>query len=330
MVQAHLVFLERNIIKGLRQNERFMKKIKKKKYKILLTRSLQDFALRDLQRNYDIQIHRGKIPMPKKNLVSKIKDKDGLICFPFDTIDKDVIKAAKKLKTISTYSVGYDHIDVKYSKKRKISIGYTPDVLTNTTADLTLALILDLLRRVSEGDRIIRNGKWIHVYGADEYVGTEVSGKFLGVLGLGRIGRAVAKRAHPLGMTIFYHNRKKIPKKIEKTLHVKYLSVDALFKKCDIISLHIPYTKNTHEPCHMHIDSTSIKEAKFVEEKKSERTSFGIRFFDKEGTKQFSTIFAKMYDKEMNLDLTRKKLYEGLFAKYGNNKTINFVQESTA
>jgi len=83
-------------------------------------------------------------------------------------------------------------------------------------------------------------------------------------------------------------------------------------------------------PCHMHIDSTRITEAKFVEEKKPERTSFGIRFFDKEGTKQFSTIFSKMYDKEMNLVLTRKKLYDGLFAKYGNKETINFVQESTA
>ena len=118
----------------------------KSKFKILLTRKIHDFALKELRKKYDITIHYGKIPMPKKTLMKKIQNKDGLICFPYDMIDSDVIKAGKKLRCISTYSVGFDHIDVLYAKKKIIKIGYTPDVLTNATAELTITLILDLLR----------------------------------------------------------------------------------------------------------------------------------------------------------------------------------------
>ena len=217
------------------------------KKKVLLTRKLHDFALMDLKKYYDIEIHQGKIPMPKKTLLKKIRNKDGLICFPYDSIDKDVLSAAKNLKTISTYSVGYDHIDVKYAKKQGISIGYTPEVLTDATADLTFALILDLLRRVTEGDRIIRRQRWTQIYGAYDYVGTDISGKILGILGFGRIGTAVAKRARAFGMNIIYHNRHRLSKNTEKSLGVKYVTFDQLFKKSDVVSLHVPYTKETHE-----------------------------------------------------------------------------------
>jgi glyoxylate reductase len=208
---------------------------------------LHDFALRDLRRNYDIEIHQEKIPMPKKILLKKIKNKDGLICFPYDSIDKDILFAAARLKTISTYSVGYDHIDVKYAKKQGISIGYTPEVLTDATADLCLALILDLLRRVTEGDRIIRKGDWRQIYGAYDYVGSDLDGKTLGILGFGRIGAAVAKRAKAFGMSIIYHSRHRLPKNTEKSLDVRYVTSDQLFKKSDIVSIHVPYTKETHE-----------------------------------------------------------------------------------
>ena len=217
------------------------------KKKVLLTRKLHDFALLDLKKYYDIDIHQGKIPMPKKTLLKKIRNKDGLICFPYDSIDKDVLSAAKNLKTISTYSVGYDHIDVKYAKKQGISIGYTPEVLTDATADLTFALILDLLRRVTEGDRIIRRQRWTQIYGAYDYVGTDISGKILGILGFGRIGIAVAKRVRAFGMNIIYHNRHRLSKNTEKSLGVKYVTFDQLFKKSDVVSLHVPYTKETHE-----------------------------------------------------------------------------------
>ena len=233
------------------------------KKKVLLTRKLHDFALMDLKKYYDIEIHQGKIPMPKKTLLKKIRNKDGLICFPYDNIDKDVLSAAKKLKTISTYSVGYDHIDVKYAKKQGISIGYTPEVLTDATADLTFALILDLLRRVTEGDRIIRKGRWTQIYGAYDYVGTEISGKILGVLGFGRIGAAVAKRAKAFGMNIIYHNRHTLSKNTEKSLGGKYVTFDQLFKKSDIVSIHVPYTKETHELVNMKLFK-KMKKTSFI------------------------------------------------------------------
>ena len=174
----------------------------KRKFKILLTRRLHDFALTELREKCEITIHSGKIPMPKQKILEEIKDKDGLICFPYDIIDQEILYSANKLKTISTYSVGFDHIDINCAKKKRITIGYTPDVLTNATAELTIGLILDLLRRITEGDHIIRKGKWNKIFGPFDYVGTEVSGKTLGILGMGRIGKTVAKKASCLGMNI--------------------------------------------------------------------------------------------------------------------------------
>lgn len=223
-----------------------MKK-KHTKKKVFLTRTLQDFAIKELKKYYNIEINSGPFPIPKKKLVAKIKDKDGLICFPYDNIDKQVIMAGTKLKTISTFSVGYDHIDSKFAKKRNITIGYTPNVLTIATADLTITLILDLLRRVTEGDRLVRAGKWNRVFGADTYVGDEVAGKTLGIWGLGRIGLAVAKRAQAFGMKIIYHNRSQLAPKKEKSLHVRYVTQNELFTKSDILTIHVPYSKQTHE-----------------------------------------------------------------------------------
>ena len=226
----------------------------KRKFKVLLTRRLHDFALTELRERCEITIHSGKIPMPKQKILEKIKDKDGLICFPYDTIDQEILDSTNKLKTISTYSVGFDHIDINYAKKKRITIGYTPDVLTNATAELTIGLILDLLRRITEGDHIIRKGKWSEIFGPFDYVGTEVSGKTLGILGMGRIGKTVAKKASCLGMNILYHNKKSIV----KTGKAKYVSLNELFKKSDVISIHVPYSKDTH---HM-INSVLLKKMK--------------------------------------------------------------------
>ena len=142
--------------------------------------------------------------------------------------------------------MGFDHIDIKFAKSRKIKIGYTPEVLTNATAELTIGLILDALRRISEGDRIIRDKKWNQIFGAYDYTGVEVSGKIIGIIGMGRIGREVARKANGLGMKVIYHNRKPISKRLERMLKAKYVSENALYKNSDIISLHVPYNNNTH------------------------------------------------------------------------------------
>ena len=226
----------------------------KRKFKVLLTRRLHDFALTKLRERCEITIHSGKIPMPKQKILEEIKDKDGLICFPYDIIDQEILDSTNKLKIISTFSVGFDHIDINYAKKKRITIGYTPDVLTNATAELTIGLILDLLRRITEGDHIIRKGRWKEIFGPFDYVGTEVSGKTLGILGMGRIGKTVAKKASCLGMNILYHNKKSIA----NTGKAKYVSLNELFKKSDVISIHVPYSKNTH---HM-INSALLRKMK--------------------------------------------------------------------
>jgi len=217
------------------------------KFKILLTRRLHDFEIRRLKEKYDVEIHKGKIPMPKKQLISKIKDKDGLICFPYDTVDSKVIDAAKNLKAISTFSVGYDQIDVKYAQKNGIIVSYTPEVLTKATADLTLSLILSLVRRIVEGDQIIRKGSWKVIFGAYDFLGADLNQKTLGVLGMGRIGKEVTKRGLAFGMKILYYNRKRLSKKEEKKLNVKYQTLEELFRNSDILTIHVPYTKDTHE-----------------------------------------------------------------------------------
>jgi glyoxylate reductase len=215
------------------------------KKRVFLTRTLHDFALKELKKRYQIEIHSGKIPISKTKLRSKIENVEGLICFPYDKIDSDLIDVAKKLKVISTYSVGFDHIDTQYAKKKKIRVGYTPEVLTDATADLAFSLILDILRRVSEGDRIIRNGKWRQIYGAYDYVGTDLQGKTLGIFGLGRIGSTLAKRAKSFDMKIIYHNRKPVSKNKEKSLGAKYVTLNKLITQSDVISIHVPHTKET-------------------------------------------------------------------------------------
>lgn len=214
--------------------------------KILLTRKLHDFAIRDLKKRYQVVVHSGKIPMPRKTLIEKIRNVDGLICFPYDVIDNTVIESAKKLRVISTYSVGYDHIDLVTARRRGIKVGYTPEVLTNATADLTIGLILDLLRRITEGDRLIRIGKWQQIFGAHDYVGVDLEDKTLGMLGMGRIGQAVVKRAKGFGFTMTYHTRTRLSKTQEKKLGIRFVSLDKLIKTSDILSIHTPHTEQTH------------------------------------------------------------------------------------
>ncbi len=217
------------------------------KKRVFLTRRLHDFALKELNKKYQIEVHSGKIPIPKSKLRSKIRQVEGLICFPYDKIDKEIIDLAENLKVISTYSVGFDHIDTDYAKKNKIHVGYTPEVLTDATADLAFSLMIDVLRRVSEGDRVIRSGKWTEIYGAYDYVGLDLQGKTLGIFGLGRIGRTLAKRAKAFDMKIIYHNRKPIPKSKEKSLGVNYVSFNKLISQSDVISIHVPHTKETDQ-----------------------------------------------------------------------------------
>ena len=228
------------------------------KQRVFLTGPLQDSAMMRLRRRYDVSVYEGRLPVSRRRLMSGLQDAEGMICYPFDDIDASVIDAALNLRVISTYSVGFDHIDVERARHRGIAVGYTPDVLTEATADIALALILDLLRRVSEGDRIIRSGMWHNVYGATDYVGVDLHGKTLGIVGMGRIGGAVAKRAAAFGMKIMYCNRAQAPASREDALGALYVPFDRLISSSDVISIHVPYSDATH---HM-FDSAAFAQMK--------------------------------------------------------------------
>ncbi|MDI1496189.1 MAG: D-glycerate dehydrogenase [Cenarchaeum symbiont of Oopsacas minuta] len=213
---------------------------------VIITRRVHDFISKKLLTRYTVWQNPYSSPITKTILLKRMKSCRGLLCMPYDVINSKIIDAAPNLSTISTFSVGYDHIDVKYAKSKGISIGYTPDVLSDATANMTLALMLDVTRGISHGDRIIRSSQWKFVYAPQQLCGIDISGKTLGILGMGRIGTLVAERARALGMKIAYHNRHRLATNIEEKIGAKYKSMRSLFSECDILSIHVPHTIDTH------------------------------------------------------------------------------------
>lgn len=187
-----------------------------------------------------IQWKEEKAP-PKKWILDNVSDVDGILCTLTTKIDKEVISAAKNLKVISTYSVGFDHIDVKEAKSRGIRVGYTPEVLTETTADLIFGLILAVARRIVEGDRLIREGKWIIPWQPDFLLGYDVYGKTLGIIGMGRIGKAVYRRAKGFNMRVIYTSRTK-----KDDIDAEFVSLEELLKQSDFVVITVDLNESTY------------------------------------------------------------------------------------
>jgi glyoxylate reductase len=169
---------------------------------------------------------------------------DGLLCMITDKVDPDLLAHAAALKMIANYGVGYDNIDVPAATKRKIPVSNTPGVLTDATADLAMALILGAGRKIVAGDAKTRRGDF-KFWSPMHFLGREVTGKTLGLIGLGRIGEAVAKRAAGFNMRMVYTTRRQLPQEDEDRLHVSYLSLTDLLHQADYISLHVPLTPDT-------------------------------------------------------------------------------------
>ncbi|MFC1753682.1 2-hydroxyacid dehydrogenase [Thermoproteota archaeon] len=215
------------------------------KPRIYVTREIPKIGLEILSKYCEITIHKGEEPPSKEEIIINIQGKDGLLCMLTDKIDVDIINASSNIKVISSFSVGLDHIDINEATRRGIYVTYTPGVLTNDTADLAFALMVSTARRISEGDRFVRSGDWKGGWGPNMFLGEGIWGKTLGIIGLGRIGTAVAERALGFKMKILYHNRNR-SLLIEKRLNVKYRSLENLLKESDFISLHIPLTPDTY------------------------------------------------------------------------------------
>lgn len=176
--------------------------------------------------------------MSREDLLQGIREVDGLLCMIMDRIDEEAINCASQLKMIANYGVGYDNIDVESASMRGIWVSNTQGVLVDATADLAMALMLAVARRVVEGDRVVREGKW-KAWAPFLFLGTDVSGKTLGIIGLGQIGKAVATRAKGFGMTILYHNRHRLAPLEEERLGVSYTPLEVLLQESDFVSLHV-------------------------------------------------------------------------------------------
>jgi len=217
----------------------------KSKPKVLLTHPLLKEPMEFLAREVELELATKGPLLPKAKLISRLKDKDGLLCFLSDQIDKEVIDEAPNLKIIANCAVGVNNIDIQLARSRGIMITNTPDVLTEATADLTMALILATTRRLVSADHFCRQGKF-NGWEIDLFLGPELSGKTLGIIGFGRIGQAVARRARAFNLKLIYYNPNKLSPEKEKMFGVEYRSLESLLAEADIVSIHASLTPQSY------------------------------------------------------------------------------------
>lgn len=212
--------------------------------KVFITREIPSIAYEQLKgKKIDVKIYREDKPIPYELLKKEVRDVDGIISLLTDKFDTEIIDAMRKCRIIANYAVGYNNIDVSYANKKGITITNTPDVLTDSTADLAMTLVLACSRRLVEGETIMRKNKF-KGWQPQLLLGIELREKTFGIIGAGRIGTAVAKRAAGFGVKILYYDGKENPE-IE-LIGGKKVSLNTLLKRSDIISLHLPLTGSTY------------------------------------------------------------------------------------
>ncbi|MDY0081780.1 MAG: D-glycerate dehydrogenase [Ignavibacteriaceae bacterium] len=212
--------------------------------KIFITRQIPDSGINLLKKKgFEVSVYKKDQPITRKELIKCVKDCDGVISLLTDKIDKEVIDSMKKCRVIANYAVGFNNIDIAYAKSKGIIVTNTPDVLTDSTADLAIALVLTCARRIPESEKFVRDKKFVG-WKPKLFLGIELRNKYFGILGAGRIGTETAKRAHSFGCNILYYSNNK-NKYLEEQLDAKKLSLNQILKKSDIISLHLPLNSKT-------------------------------------------------------------------------------------
>jgi glyoxylate reductase len=206
---------------------------------ILVTRRLPSSVLSKLKAVGEVDLYTGDAAIPRPELLARIAGKDALVCLLTDRVDREIIDAALQLKIVANVAVGFNNVDVAYARSRGIVVTNTPDVLTEAVADFTWAMILTITRRVSEGERLVRSGRW-GGWALDQLLGMELRGKQLGLVGTGRIARAVATRAGAFGMRVVFAARRHID-----SFDGDLISLDRLLVSSDVVSLHVPLTPET-------------------------------------------------------------------------------------
>ncbi len=211
--------------------------------RVYVTRQLPGDAIDRLREQAQIDIWGGDLPPPRDELLQALAEAEGLICLLTDNIDAGLLAEAPNLRAVSTMAVGYDHIDVEAATANGVLVTHTPGVLTETTADFTFALLLSAARRLPEGERAVREGRWSS-WNPSFLLGRDVHGATLGIVGLGEIGLAVVRRARGFGMRVLYHSRTRKPA-AEEELGCVYVSFDELLGESDFVSVHLPLTPET-------------------------------------------------------------------------------------
>ncbi len=213
--------------------------------RVFIATNIPDIGLDMLLTKANFEIWRDIEPPVREYFLEQISIADGVVAIPGATtkMDREAIDAGRNLRIISSYSVGYDHIDVAYATEKGILVTNTPGVLTDATADLAFGLLLMAARRMSEGERLMRSGGWRY-WGPRMLLGQQVAGSSLGIIGLGRIGQAMAKRAKGFDMKLCYTGRNRRPE-LEKELGISFLSFEDLLGTCDFISIHCPLSPET-------------------------------------------------------------------------------------
>lgn len=214
------------------------------KPKVLITRRVPQPGIDRVAEHCDVELWDSDLPIPRDVLLQKVADKDAIYCLLTERINDELLDAAPRLKVVSQMAVGFDNIDVAACTRRGIPVGHTPGVLTETTADFTWALLLAAARRVVEGVEYVRAGRWV-TWGPLLLLGPDVHGATLGIIGMGRIGQAVARRAMGFNMRILYYDVQPIPS-AEKEFGATYVSLDQLLAESDFVTLHVNLTPETY------------------------------------------------------------------------------------
>lgn len=215
------------------------------KPKIFSSHVLYEEPRRRLADHFDVEYWTGSERPPRPELLRRVAGKDALICLLTEKVDGELLDAAgPNLRIVANVAVGYDNIDIPECTRRKIAVSNTPGVLDETTADFTWTLLLAVARRLVEGDRMARSGEWLQ-WNFDLLCGTDIWGKTLGIIGLGRIGRAVARRASGFRMHVIYNSTTRAPAEIEQEMHAEYRTQEQVLRESDFLSLHVPLNANT-------------------------------------------------------------------------------------
>lgn len=214
------------------------------KPKVLTTHGMFAPARKLLEEKFDVEYWTKEERPPRDELLRRVAEKDALICLLTEKVNEELLELAPKLRIAATVSVGYDNIDVAACTRRKVVATHTPGVLDDTTADFAFALLMALARRIVEGDMWMRSGVWPG-WNLDQLCGGDVFGKTLGIIGFGRIGRAMAKRARGFDMRILYSDAKRADAEIERELQARHVELDRLLAESDFVSVHVPLLPTT-------------------------------------------------------------------------------------